>query len=80
MILNEGVALFVFLTLLVRIIMSPLLSMLAIAGLYSSMWLPQIVRSAKRMTSSGLSPEYILGTTLGRLALALCRQPCYSRY
>ena len=67
-----GFILFVFLTFIVRVILSPMLSMFFVAITYSSIWLPQIVRSTRRGRTSGLTKEYILGTTICRLFGALC--------
>ena len=67
-----GVTLFIFLTFIVRVILSPTLSMIFVAVAYSLIWLPQIVRSARRGRTSGLSKEYVIGTTVCRLYLALC--------
>ncbi|KAH9889041.1 hypothetical protein C8Q73DRAFT_737866 [Cubamyces lactineus] len=50
-----------------RIVIALSLPLFFIGSLYSSMWLMQIYRSARRTRSSGLSTEYMVGTTLGRL-------------
>ncbi|KAJ7760513.1 hypothetical protein B0H16DRAFT_1532543 [Mycena metata] len=63
--------LFVFLTLMVHTILSATLSIFFVAVTYSFFWLPQIVRSARRGRGSGLSNEYLVGTTLCRLYIAL---------
>ncbi|TEB33129.1 hypothetical protein FA13DRAFT_1627277 [Coprinellus micaceus] len=65
------VTLFIFLTLIVRVILSPVLSLIFVAATYSMIWLPQIVRSARRGRSSGLTIEYIVGVTVCRLYGAL---------
>ncbi|KAG6873506.1 hypothetical protein C0995_014774 [Termitomyces sp. Mi166 len=70
------VTLFVFLTFIVRVILSPLLSMVFVAITYSFIWLPQIIRSIRRGRTSGLSKEYIIGTTICRLYLALYFLAC----
>ncbi|PPQ90771.1 hypothetical protein CVT25_010160 [Psilocybe cyanescens] len=61
---------------IVRVILSPTLSMLFFVWTYSTIWLPQIIRSVRRGRSSGLSKEYILGTTACRLYLALYFLAC----
>ncbi|PPR01695.1 hypothetical protein CVT24_001523 [Panaeolus cyanescens] len=61
---------------IVRVILSPTFSMIFVAITYSSIWLPQIVRSAQRGRSSGLSTSYVLGTTLSRLFTALYFLAC----
>ncbi|KAG6850568.1 hypothetical protein H0H93_011767 [Arthromyces matolae] len=68
--------LFVFLTFIVRVILSPILSMIFVGITYSFIWLPQIMRSARRGRTSGLSKEYIVGTTICRLWLALYFLAC----
>ncbi|KAF8074721.1 hypothetical protein FPV67DRAFT_1665468 [Lyophyllum atratum] len=70
------VTLFIFLTFIVRVILSPTLSMVFVSVTYSLIWLPQIIRSARRGRSSGLTKEYIVGTTLCRLYLALYFLAC----
>lgn len=71
-----GLTLIIFLTLIVRVIMSPLLSLIFVASTYCSIWAPQIVRSVRRGRSSGLSKSYILGTTTCRLLSAIC-ESCF---
>ncbi|KDR80565.1 hypothetical protein GALMADRAFT_61277 [Galerina marginata CBS 339.88] len=66
----------IFMTFIVRVILSPTLSMLFVIVSYSSIWLPQIVRSVHRGRSSGLSKEYIIGTTMCRLFTALYFLAC----
>ncbi|KAH9479483.1 DSC E3 ubiquitin ligase complex subunit 1 [Psilocybe cubensis] len=56
---------------IVRVILSPTLSKIFLVLTYSTIWMAQIWRSASRGRSSGLSKEYILGTTACRLYLAL---------
>ncbi|KAF8159628.1 hypothetical protein B0H34DRAFT_704239 [Crassisporium funariophilum] len=68
--------LFIFLTFIVRVILSPTLSMLFVVVTYSSIWLPQIVRSVRRGRTSGLSKEYIIGTTACRLFSAFYFLAC----
>ncbi|KAF9453591.1 hypothetical protein P691DRAFT_658228 [Macrolepiota fuliginosa MF-IS2] len=70
------IMLFLFLTVLVRVILSPALSMLFVAVTYSLIWLPQIWRSARKGRTSGLSTEYVFGTTICRLAGALYFLTC----
>lgn len=43
-----------------------------IGMIYSNFWVPQIVRSARRGTASGLRAEYLVGTTACRAFFALC--------
>ncbi len=69
---HVGVFMFIFLSITVRVILSPTLSMFFVAVTYSWIWLPQIWRSARRGRTSGLSIPYVIGTTACRLAAALC--------
>ncbi|EJF60599.1 hypothetical protein BD309DRAFT_958957 [Dichomitus squalens] len=50
-----------------RIVIMLSLPLFFIGSLYSCMWLMQIYRSTRRARSSGLSAEYLIGSTLGRL-------------
>ncbi|KIL69438.1 hypothetical protein M378DRAFT_69521 [Amanita muscaria Koide BX008] len=70
------IMLFISLTVVVRVIMSPLLSVIFVTIGYSSIWLPQIIRSARRARTSGLAKEYIFGTTVCRLYLLLYFMYC----
>ncbi|KAF9266758.1 hypothetical protein L218DRAFT_921385 [Marasmius fiardii PR-910] len=70
------VILFVFLTSFVRIFLSPTLTLLFVAITYSMIWLPQILRSVRRGRNSGLSKEYIIGTSAARLFLLLYFLTC----
>ncbi|THH03274.1 hypothetical protein EW145_g6386 [Phellinidium pouzarii] len=60
----------------VRVLVSPSLALLMIAGMYSNFWIPQIVRSARRGTTSGLRAEYLIGTTACRAFFALYLFAC----
>ncbi|KAI0666870.1 hypothetical protein C8Q78DRAFT_1057520 [Trametes maxima] len=53
-----------------RVVIALSLPLFFIGSLYSCMWLMQIYRSVRRSRSSGLSVEYLVGTTLGRLFFA----------
>ncbi|OSD00125.1 hypothetical protein PYCCODRAFT_1453440 [Trametes coccinea BRFM310] len=50
-----------------RIVIALSLPLFFVGTLYTFMWMMQIYRSARRSRSSGLSAEYLVGTTLGRL-------------
>ncbi|KDQ50442.1 hypothetical protein JAAARDRAFT_142065 [Jaapia argillacea MUCL 33604] len=60
----------ILVTFIIRTIIYPPLALFLLAGMYASMWVPQIVRSARRGRESGLGMEYVVGTTVGRLAVA----------
>ena len=75
-----GLLFVIFLTFVVRVILSPTLSMLFVFASYSSIWLPQIVRSVRRGRGSGFSKEYVFGTTICRLFNCLCKYPLPSRF
>ncbi|KAI5124239.1 hypothetical protein M0805_005088 [Coniferiporia weirii] len=64
------------LALFVRVLVSPSLALLTIAGVYSNFWVPQIVRSARRGTTSGLSVEYLVGSSACRGFFALYLFAC----
>ncbi|KAH6915843.1 hypothetical protein BKA70DRAFT_1139716 [Coprinopsis sp. MPI-PUGE-AT-0042] len=70
------IGMFIFLALIVQVILSPTLTVLFVGATYSSIWLPQIVRSARRNRESGLAKEYIVGVTLIRLASAMYFLQC----
>ncbi|CAK5274038.1 unnamed protein product [Mycena citricolor] len=69
--LRLWILLFAFLTLIVHTILSATMSMIFVVVSYSSLWLPQIVRSVQRGRSSGLANEYLIGTTVCRLYMLL---------
>lgn len=69
---NLGISMVLALTLFIRVLVSPSLALLTIAGIYGNFWVPQIIRSARRGTASGLRLEYLLGTTACRAFFALC--------
>ena len=62
-----------------RIVIMLSLPLFFIGSLYTSVWLMQIHRSARRARSSGLSAEYLVGSTLGRLFFLLCESCCSSK-
>ncbi|KAK0199252.1 hypothetical protein DFS33DRAFT_1262349 [Desarmillaria ectypa] len=70
------ITMFIFLTFIVRVILSPTLSLMFVALTYSSIWLPQIIRSIRRGRSSGFSKEYVITTTVCRLYLAMYFLAC----
>ncbi|KAK0434656.1 hypothetical protein EV421DRAFT_1839657 [Armillaria borealis] len=70
------ITMFIFLTFIVRVILSPTLSLMFVALTYSSIWLPQIIRSVRRGRSSGFSKEYVIATTVCRLYLAMYFLAC----
>lgn len=65
------IGLFVFLAIIVQVILSPMLSVIFVATTYSMVWLPQIIRSARRNRASGLSRGYVVGVTVCRLGIAM---------
>ena len=58
-----------------RVVIMLSLPLFFIGSLYSCMWLMQIYRSGRRARTSGLSMEYLVGTTLGRLFFICCMSP-----
>ncbi|EIW79060.1 hypothetical protein CONPUDRAFT_107113 [Coniophora puteana RWD-64-598 SS2] len=67
---------FLFLTFIVRVIVSPSLALLFLASIHSAVWLPQIVRSAVRGRTSGLRAEYVVGVTVCRVGLIMYFLAC----
>ena len=59
-----------------RIVIMLSLPLFFIGSLYTGVWMMQIYRSARRARSSGLSAEYLVGSTLGRLFFLLCESSC----
>jgi hypothetical protein len=68
-----GYFVFIVLALVVRVVVAPGVAAILLAVLYSSIWAPQIVRAARRGRPCALGMKYIVGTTAGRMLLALCR-------
>ncbi|KAF8508917.1 hypothetical protein JB92DRAFT_2950348 [Gautieria morchelliformis] len=54
-----------------NLIFSPVLALFAIGTIYSFLWAPQIVRSARRGSRPGLNKDYLIGSTMGRVFFAL---------
>jgi transmembrane E3 ubiquitin-protein ligase len=57
---------------IVHTILAPSLAFFFTGSMYTSFWVPFIVRSARRGRTSGVSMEYLVGTSLCRLGIALC--------
>ncbi|WWD20527.1 hypothetical protein CI109_105003 [Kwoniella shandongensis] len=60
---------------ILQIIFLPSVIPFSMFALYSY-WLPQIWRNARRGTSRGLDGEFVIGTTIGRLALPMYAFAC----
>jgi transmembrane E3 ubiquitin-protein ligase len=58
--------------LVVRVVVAPGLAVVLLAVLYSSIWVPQIVRATRRGRPCALGRRYVIGTTVGRMLIALC--------
>ncbi|KAH9986100.1 hypothetical protein BJV74DRAFT_545675 [Russula compacta] len=67
---------FIVLTLVVRVMVAPGLAVVLLAILYSSIWAPQIIRAARRGRPCALGRKYIIGTTVGRMLLAMYLLGC----
>ncbi|KAF9244652.1 hypothetical protein BU15DRAFT_41826 [Melanogaster broomeanus] len=67
---------FIFSTFIIRVIMTPSLTLFFLASIYSMFWVPQIIRSVKRGRSSSLCAEYLIGTSICRLYFALYFLTC----
>ncbi|KAI9509785.1 hypothetical protein F5148DRAFT_1275103 [Russula earlei] len=62
---------FIMIALVIRVIVAPGLTVVLLAVLYSSIWAPQIVRAARRGRPCALGKKYVIGTTIGRMLLAM---------
>ncbi|KAH0836346.1 hypothetical protein J3R83DRAFT_7899 [Lanmaoa asiatica] len=71
-----GLGMFLFLTFIIRVIVTPSLALFFVGSMYSMFWFPQITRSAKRGRPSALSAEYLIGTSICRLYFALYFLTC----
>lgn len=72
---RAGYFIFFVLALVVRVLVAPGLAVVLLAVLYSSIWVPQIVRAMRRGRPCALGRRYVIGTTMGRMLLALCTHP-----
>ena len=68
----QGYLILIVLALVVRVVVAPGLAVFLLAVLYSSLWVPQIVRAARRGRPCTLGRKYVIGTTVGRMLLATC--------
>lgn len=71
-ILLSGFFIFICIILFFDILLTSIVMLVFVGCVYSSLWIPQIYRSAVRGSRPGLSMEYIIGGSLGRLFFALC--------
>ncbi|KAI0083737.1 hypothetical protein BDY19DRAFT_975766 [Irpex rosettiformis] len=60
-----------FLVVVFRLVIALSIPLVFLAALHCSIWLTQIYRAARRGRTSGLTAEYLIGTTLGRLYFLL---------
>jgi hypothetical protein len=67
-----GYFIFIVLALVVRVMVAPGLGVVFLALLYASIWAPQIMRAARRGRPCALGRKYVIGTTVGRMLLAMC--------
>ena len=67
-----GYFVFIVLALVVRVMVAPGIAVILLAMLYSSIWAPQIVRATRRGRPCALERKYVIGTTIGRMLLAMC--------
>ena len=61
-----------FLIVVFRIVILLSLPLFFVACMYSFVWAVQIYRAVRRSRGSGLSAEYLVGTTICRLFFLLC--------
>jgi len=64
-----------FLCLVIHVMVMPGLGVVLLAILYSSIWAPQIVRAVRCGRPCALERKYIIGTTVGRMLLAMYMHP-----
>lgn len=69
---HVGIMLTIGLGLFLKVLFHPSLLFMIMGLLYTMIWVPQIIRSARRNTMRALSLEYVVGTTLGRAFFPLC--------
>jgi hypothetical protein len=58
---NPGLTMFIFLSFIDRVIVSPFMTLLFVGSMYSFFWMLQIIRSARRGRSSGWRLSMLLG-------------------
>lgn len=68
-----GLIMFVLVTLVVRLLLAPSIGLMFFALLYGTFWVPQIARAVRKGRSCALEMRYMIGTTLGRGAIAGCK-------
>lgn len=61
-----------FLLIVFRLVIALSIPLVFVGSLYTSMWTAQIYRAVRRGRTSGLTAEYVVGTTLCRLYYILC--------
>lgn len=69
---HPGTIISLFLIVVFRIVILLSLPIFFVACMYSFVWAVQIYRAVRRSRGSGLSVEYIIGTTVCRLFFLLC--------
>lgn len=69
-----------FLLVVLRLVLALSLPFVFIGGLYSFMWTMQIYRAIRRRRTSGLTAEYLIGTSICRLYYMLCESGCCIMY
>ena len=69
---HTGTIISLFLIVVFRIVILLSLPLFFVACMYSFVWAVQIYRAVRRSRDSGLSAEYLIGTTACRLFFLLC--------
>lgn len=72
-ILKSGLAMLLFMFVIVRVVLSPSLALLFLACTHSAFWTVQILRSVRRGRTGGLSLEYLVVTLASRSCFILCK-------
>lgn len=62
-----------FLIVVFRLVIVLSIPLVFVGSLYTLMWVSQIYRAVRRGRTSGLTAEYVVGTTLCRLYYILCK-------
>jgi transmembrane E3 ubiquitin-protein ligase len=62
-----------FLVVVFRLVIALSIPLVFIGALYCSLWAAQIYRAVRRGRTSGLTAEYLIGTTVCRLYYLLCK-------
>jgi hypothetical protein len=57
-----------------QLALAPEVGFIVAGSLYACIWIPPIIRAMRRGRSCGLSAEYLIGTTIGRVMFITCER------